>query len=397
MSWNNAAVTNAGVALLNESLAGHILTITSAVGGAGTLEDQELASAVDVVDQKQTFCLMGLEDLEQGKQVGVQISNKGVSESYILHQIGVKAKLEYEEEETLLFLLQDDRGVEIPAEAENPDFLFEVYATIAISNKANITINVNPHVVASVEYVDRTFVKLTRKINGKDLSQDVTLTGEDIPVSEEDDTDLKTALENKVSLGHGEPIDASTDLDALTELGVYTFVRDSIPMNAPSELTDGGKVYVVAADSGSALRQTIVSAYGIEYRRTKTGPGEPWLSWVKTAIASPLKEIDLPVSVRTETKIAKYFKDQFGKVSFNIYITIGEALSDGSAIAVFPEGYKPSGTQNFVMSGLLVGTNTRFTGSFTVLNNGNMLLFESQRSLPAGSIVFGSGSFLAAE
>lgn len=153
MSWNHAAVTNAGVALLNESLAGHILTITSAVGGAGTLEDQELASAVDVVDQKQIFSLMGLEDLEQGKQVGIQVSNKGISESYILHQIGVKARLEYEDEETLLLLLQDDRGVEIPSEAENPDFLFEVYATIAISNKANITINVNPNVIASVKYV----------------------------------------------------------------------------------------------------------------------------------------------------------------------------------------------------------------------------------------------------
>ena len=209
--------------------------------------------------------------------------------------------------------------------------------------------------------------------------------------------DIFKEISRKIDLEQGLYINSETDLDNLITFGVYTFVRTSIPLNAPPELTDGGKVYVVAANPGSTLRQTIVSAFGIEYRRTKTGPGEPWLSWVKTAIASPLKEIDLPVSVRTETKIAKYFKDQFGKVSFNIYITIGEALSDGSAIAVFPEGYKPSGTQNFVMSGLLVGTNTRFTGSFTVLNNGNMLLFESQASLPAGSIVFGSGSFLAAE
>lgn len=227
MSWNNAAVTNAGVALLNESLAGHILTITSAVGGAGTLEDQELASAVDVVDQKQTFCLMGLEDLEQGKQVGVQISNKGVSESYILHQIGVKARLEYEEEETLLFLLQDDRGVEIPAEAENPDFLFEVYATIAISNKANITINVNPHVVASVEYVDRTFVKLTRKINGKDLSQDVTLTGEDISVSEEDDTSISAALPQKADKGPPQEYDLPL-MEGWEKYGTCRYSKDQM-------------------------------------------------------------------------------------------------------------------------------------------------------------------------
>ena len=39
MSWNKSTVTDSGVVLLNESLAGHTLTITSAVGGAGTLDD----------------------------------------------------------------------------------------------------------------------------------------------------------------------------------------------------------------------------------------------------------------------------------------------------------------------------------------------------------------------
>ena len=43
MSWNQSVVTNAGVGLLNESLAGHTLTIESAVGGAGTLTEEELA------------------------------------------------------------------------------------------------------------------------------------------------------------------------------------------------------------------------------------------------------------------------------------------------------------------------------------------------------------------
>lgn len=42
MSWNTSVVTNAGVDLLNESLAGHTLTIESAVGGAGTSTEEEL-------------------------------------------------------------------------------------------------------------------------------------------------------------------------------------------------------------------------------------------------------------------------------------------------------------------------------------------------------------------
>ena len=155
MSWNQSVVTNAGVGLLNESLAGHTLTIESAVGGAGTMTEEELAAATDVVDQKQTFSLLGIEDIEGVKRVGIQITNKGVQGSYILHQIGVKARLEYEEAPlTLLCILQDEHGVEIPTEAENPDWLFEIYAIISISNKANITINVSTSAIASVSYVN---------------------------------------------------------------------------------------------------------------------------------------------------------------------------------------------------------------------------------------------------
>lgn len=174
MSWNKSTVTDAGVDLLNESLAGHTLTITSAAGGAGLLDDDELKAATDVVDQKQTLALLGIEDYEKGKRVGIQITNKGVSESYILHQIGAKAKLEYESSETLLFILQDDRGIEIPAESENPDFLFEVYAVIAVSNIANITINSSPGAVASVDYVNNTIsVELKKHSADKTAHQDI--------------------------------------------------------------------------------------------------------------------------------------------------------------------------------------------------------------------------------
>ena len=369
MSWNNAAVTNAGVALLNESLAGHILTITSAVGGAGTLEDQELASAVDVVDQKQTFCLMGLEDLEQGKQVGVQISNKGVSESYILHQIGVKAKLEYEEEETLLFLLQDDRGVEIPAEAENPDFLFEVYATIAISNKANITINVNPNVIASVEYVDRTFVKLTRKINGKDLSQDVMLTGEDIPVSEEDDTDMSTALSNKADKYPVLDIPADT----------------STPADYPQGLSivngDGG-VYltVVGLNQWRVLQFYGAENEGLYYRVNNSGQPVGWTSLLKVATATPPEESDLPlVDGWTNVDRSTYFKTQENVVVLTLSAQyISGAITGESHVATLPEGYRPTKTIPALCG---IGELGSTTGYIKVDASGNVFFGAGEQSI----------------
>ena len=377
MSWNNAAVTNAGVALLNESLAGHILTITSAVGGAGTLEDQELASAVDVVDQKQTFCLMGLEDLEQGKQVGVQISNKGVSESYILHQIGVKAKLEYEEEETLLFLLQDDRGVEIPAEAENPDFLFEVYATIAISNKANITINVNPHVVASVDYVDRTFVKLTRKINGKDLSQDVTLTGEDIPVSEEDDRNLNEVLSEKANIDLvmcRRPVSG----EDLNKPYPYPYSNMVGPESGFGPREEYWYIEYFPFDENTGI-QVITSPTGKD-RWFRTFhfdvPGE----WLQIATATLPEESDLPlVDGWTNVDRSTYFKTQENVVVLTLSAQyISGAITGESHVATLPEGYRPAKTIPALCG---IGELGSTTGYIKVDASGNVFFGAGEQSI----------------
>lgn len=326
MSWNNAAVTNAGVALLNESLAGHILTITSAVGGAGMLEDQELASAVDVVDQKQTFSLMGLEDLEQGKQVGVQISNKGVSESYILHQIGVKAKLEYEEEETLLFLLQDDRGVEIPAEAENPDFLFEVYATIAISNKANITINVNPHVIASVEYVDRTFVKLKTDLLHK--------------------ADI---YHNLSELGLSGGVTVSQVCEAMQDGWIFSAWNDTEVSPCISDVPDR---YTLITIYRAAEPYVVCRAVRILDGQEYVGTWNPdrdqnWSGWMPQATATPPQEYNLPLAEGFSTWGigCKYYKTQENIVVIHINVETDHVQTAGEEIVIgsLPVGFRPGG------------------------------------------------------
>jgi uncharacterized membrane protein YgcG len=153
MGWTNSVVTNTGVELLNESLAGHTLTIDKAVGGSGVLTPEELLIATEVTDWKQDFSLLGIEDCEGGKKVKIQITNESVEEGYELHQVAAYAKLNYEEDYHLLFIMQDDRGVEIPSYEENPDFLFEIYAVIAISNNANIKVSVDPGATVSVGYL----------------------------------------------------------------------------------------------------------------------------------------------------------------------------------------------------------------------------------------------------
>ena len=158
MSWNNTLYTNVGTNMMSEVLSGATMTITKAVGGSGTTAAESLAALTDVKEQKQTLKILGIEDAtdssgnDAGKRIKIQITNGDVETGYILHQVGIYAKLA-DGEETLLIIMQDDRGVEIPSHTENSDFEIELYGIMAISNVANIEVTVDPNAVASAKMV----------------------------------------------------------------------------------------------------------------------------------------------------------------------------------------------------------------------------------------------------
>ena len=170
MSWNNSLYTNVGTDMMSEVLSGATMTITKAVGGAGTTAAESLAALTDVKDQKQTLKILGIEDAtdstgnDAGKRIKIQITNEDVETGYILHQVGIYAKLA-DGDETLLIIMQDDRGVEIPSHTENSDFEIELYGIMAISNLANISVTVDPNAVASVAMVNKQITQVNTKID----------------------------------------------------------------------------------------------------------------------------------------------------------------------------------------------------------------------------------------
>lgn len=170
MSWNKSVFTNAGTDMMSEVLSGATMTITKAVGGSGTTEEASLAALTDVQEEKQTLKILGIEDAsdstgnDAGKRIKIQITNGDVEAGYILHQVGVYAKLT-DGDETLLFIMQDDRGVEIPSHTENSDFVIELFGVMAISNVANIKVTVDPSAVASVKMVNEQVTKVNTKID----------------------------------------------------------------------------------------------------------------------------------------------------------------------------------------------------------------------------------------
>lgn len=148
MSWEKSSYTKAGAALLSESLSGGALTITRAVSGTGSV-DTDLSAETAVSGDTHELSLMGIETVtDDGKTARkVSIHVTGAADTYVMHQIGVFGVLN-NGTETLLFLMQDEHGIEVPAASTNSEFSFEIAVLLAISAEANLSITVDPQVEA---------------------------------------------------------------------------------------------------------------------------------------------------------------------------------------------------------------------------------------------------------
>ena len=163
MSWEKYAYTSAGAAMLSESISGGALTITRAVSGTGTV-DTDLSEETAVSGDTYELKLLGIDTVEyKGEKARkVSIWTGGADEPYFMHQIGVFGRLNDDPEDTLLFLMQDDRGIEIPA-IGTADHEFQIAVLLAVSTKANISLTVDTQVEA--------IMRMVREMVLKEISQ----------------------------------------------------------------------------------------------------------------------------------------------------------------------------------------------------------------------------------
>ena len=153
MSWEKSSYTTAGAALLSESLSGGALTITRAVSGTGIVET-DLSAETTVSGETHELTILAIDTVKDGEETArkVSIQITGAESTYIMHQIGVYGRLN-DDAEVLLFIMQDERGIEVPASSVNADFEIEIAALIAISNKAKIEIALSPQMQALAKLV----------------------------------------------------------------------------------------------------------------------------------------------------------------------------------------------------------------------------------------------------
>ncbi len=219
MSWIGV-VTNGGKSIVALSFAGTTLNIDGAGGGTGTISEAALMSQTALVTQKQTLSIIQNESVSGGIRLKVQITAPATG--YILNQLGIWASLDGGAS-TLLALFQNSDGVSIPSSADMPDFIYTFFGVIEMSNEGTLTVTIDTSALISQSTMNTAItahdedesahadlftsavsaaaadatakadaaeaaaklasVPTTRRINGKPLSEDVTLTGEDIGVS----------------------------------------------------------------------------------------------------------------------------------------------------------------------------------------------------------------------
>ena len=198
----------------------------------------------------------------------------------------------------------------------------------------------------------------TRKVNGKELSADVTLTGEDIKTSASDETTISSQLSNKVDNGSiGIPGD---DCNNLENFGLYRV--QTTTANCPVPAILGDTLINAPWDENTILQLFFgVSVGKIFWRRRIHISENPWSNWFPLANATPPQEFDLPLAdgwIRVNA--AEYWKTQEGVVivTFRVAPENGAAIDTSShTIAMLPEGFRPNGyTPHIAVSTMNPGT-----------------------------------------
>lgn len=160
--WQNAAITNKGLALQAKLIEGNKLQITRAVTGAGWVNPALLQQQTAVSDPKQTLIFHPASYPEQGKcAVPVTLDNIGLATGYTAHQLGFYA-LDPDEGEILYAIAgsttnEEKDGTVVPSETEMPGYGAEWTFYFQYGNADGVTVVVDA--ANTVTWVDmRTYV-----------------------------------------------------------------------------------------------------------------------------------------------------------------------------------------------------------------------------------------------
>lgn len=185
------------------------------------------------------------------------------------------------------------------------------------------------------------FVPLARKINGKALSADVTLTGDDIAMGADDAETLRAATAKR--LGYNDNLGTGINLKEHVK---YEYL--SLDGSKDSELNgSGGCLILPGWKSGPwGMQMRFDMRWNALFIRRYRDGATLWDDWERLAICAPPEVHELPLAsgFPAQSYANTYYKTQEGIVHLNFCIFRGEstAFVERETICTMPEGYRPS-------------------------------------------------------
>ena len=141
--WENAVITNKGVALNAKVMAGGKINITSVKSGSGTVSTAVLMNQTSVSDIKQTLSLKPIQKNGNTTILPVMLENDGLTSAYDLRQVGIYAE-DPDEGEILYMLAQNTQARHVPSESEIPGYSLVWNFHITVANGVEMEVYVNP-------------------------------------------------------------------------------------------------------------------------------------------------------------------------------------------------------------------------------------------------------------
>ncbi len=156
--WENAVITNKGIALQAKLHSGTTLSLTRAVTGAGTVEPNYLAVQTQVTTEMQELSFSTQSYPEEGKcAVPLRLTNADLEEGYTVKQIGVYA-FDPDEGEILYMIAQTTDGegnigpgTTVPSSTEMAGYVAVWTLYIQYGQADGISVTVDPANAVTIE------------------------------------------------------------------------------------------------------------------------------------------------------------------------------------------------------------------------------------------------------
>lgn len=224
--WNGV-VTNLGLSLLEQWAAGsETLYIDKATAGSGTVAQSNMRGSTYVQGEVGDVSIVASIPVTGGTQYRIQVS-ANPDAAYIMHQIGIWAHLGASGGTTLLALYQDEDGVSVPLEADDPGFGFTLYAVVSMSNQGSVSVNFDGGAYVTRDDFSSALAGYVKTVNenGPNSDGNVTLPVDATPTS-----------------GSTNPVSSDGVFDALAgKQATLTF--DSTPTSGSTNPVTSGGVY----------------------------------------------------------------------------------------------------------------------------------------------------------